>query len=416
MRVVALSWQVYLISHDALQLGILGLSQALALMLFSLVAGVAADAMDRRRLLVIVQSIMACGSLVLAITTALGAVSLPLIYVVAFLMSATSSFDYPARQALIPTLVSQEELPNALSLNALLYNLASIVGPTLGGYAIAIVGLQGTYTADVLSFMTVIAALLLMRPQTRPAAERARANVGALVEGFAYLRAHPMLLGLMGLDFCAMFFGSPQALLPIYATDILHVGPEGLGALLSAGAVGAVAGVLFSGRINRVRRQGLGVLLGVTAWGTCVAIFGLTNGPLWPTAPWRALAWQGPFWLAFLLLAGAGASDLVSMVLRNTIVQLSTPDAIRGRVSATNAIFIIGGPSLGQFESGVVARALTPQLSVLTGGLACLVATALIAVGVPSIRRYRPVALPIVDSASAAPPADGEYRAEVAPH
>jgi MFS family permease len=389
MRVVALAWQVYLIGRrDPLQLGILGLSQAAALMGFSLVAGVVADAVDRRRLLTVVQSVLACGSLVLASATALGFASLPLIYVVAFLMAAASAFDYPSRQALIPALVPEEELPAALSLNALLFNTATIVGPALGGAAIAVVGLTGTYLADVLSFMAVIVALLAMRPASRPAVRRARAGVAAWVEGFTYLRTHPVLLGLMALDFCAMFFGSPTALLPIYARDILRVGSAGLGALISAGAVGAVVGAAFSGRLMRVRRQGLGVLLGVAAWGACIVAFGLTNGPLWPTGPLRAFAWQGPFWLAFLFLAGAGASDLVSMVLRNTVVQLATPDEIRGRVSATNAMFIIGGPSLGQFESGVVAKALTPQLSALTGGLACMAATGLIAVGFPSIRRY----------------------------
>ena len=389
MRVVAIAWQVYLISHDPLQLGILGLSQALALMVFSLVAGVLADALDRRRLLIMVQAIQAFGSLVLAITTQFGVVSLPLIYTIAFLMAAVSAFDYPARQALIPSLVPAAVLPDALAINSLLFNIASIVGPTVGGIAIAVVGVAGTYGADVASFLAVIAALVAMRSAVAPGWRQQRPNpVAAWLDGFAYLRARPVLLGLMGLDFCAMFFGSPQALLPIYATDILHVGPQGLGILSSAGSVGAVAGVFFAGRLRSIRRQGLGVLLGVTAWGLCIVLFGLTNGPLWPAQPWRGLALQGPFWLAFLFLAGAGAADLVSMVLRNVIVQLSTPDEMRGRVSATNAIFIIGGPSLGQFESGVVARFLTPQLSALTGGLACLVATGFIALGIPGVRRY----------------------------
>jgi MFS family permease len=389
MRVVAIAWQVYLIGHNPLQLGLLGLSQAVALIGFSLVAGVVADATDRRHLLLMVESILACGSVVLATTTALGVKSLPLIYSLTFLMAAASAFEFPTRQALVPALVPTEELPDALSLNALLFNLASIVGPTLGGVAIAEIGVAGTYGADVVSFLAVILALLAMRPLGAPSAGRPRASVGALLDGFSYLRARPVLLGLMALDFCAMFFGSPQALLPIYARDILHVGPQGLGVLLSAGSVGAILAVGFSGRLRHVRRQGLGVLLGVTAWGACIVLFGLTNGPLWPGAFWESIAWQGPFWLAVALLAGAGAADLVSMVLRNTIVQLTTPDAMRGRVSATNAMFIIGGPALGQFESGVVANVLTPQLSALTGGLACMLATGIIAVLVPGIRRYR---------------------------
>jgi MFS family permease len=407
MRVVAIAWQVYLIGHDPLQLGLLGLSQAVALITFSLVAGVVADATDRRRLLVAVLSLQACGSLALALTALVGFVSLPLIYTIAFLMAAASAFEFPARQALIPALVPAEEMPDALSLNALLFNLATIVGPTLGGFAIAGIGVPGTYTADFASFLAVVLALLAMRPLAAPSGGRPRASIATLVDGFVYLRARPILLGLMALDFCAMFFGSPQALLPIYAHDILRVGPQGLGLLISAGSIGAVLGVGFSGRLRRVRRQGLGVLLGVASWGLCIVAFGLTNGPLWRGAP---LAWQGPFWLAVALLAGAGASDLVSMVLRNTIVQLTTPDTMRGRVSATNAMFIIGGPSLGQFESGVVANLLTPQLSALTGGLACLLATALIAIAVPGIRRYRVgtyTLAPDVTSSAAEPQAAG---------
>lgn len=418
MRIVAVAWQVYIIGHDPLQLGILGLSQALALMVFSLVAGVFADRLNRRRLLIVVQAILACGSLVLALATQYHVVSLPLIYAVAFLMAAVSAFDFPARQALIPSLVPVGDLPDALAINSVLFNLASIAGPALGGLAIAGVGVAGAYGADVASFLVVIAALLAMRPVPGPSPQQRRAGpVAAWLEGFAYLRARPVLLGLMGLDFCAMFFGSPQALLPIYARDILRVGPQGLGILSSAASVGAVAGAFFTPRLRRIRRQGVGVLLGVTAWGVCIVVFGLTNGPLWPGQPWRALSWQGPFWLAFLCLAGAGASDLVSMVLRNVIVQLSTPDEMRGRVSATNAMFIIGGPSLGQFESGVVARFLTPQLSALSGGVACLVATGLIALGVPGIRRYRAGMYAVPPEALAQPLADpsAEAAAELTP-
>jgi MFS family permease len=410
MRIVAVAWQVYLISHNALDLGIIGLTQAIALIACSLIAGVAADAFDRRRLLMVVQALLACGSLALALTTFTGTASLPLIYAVTFLTAAVSAFDYPARQALIPALVPAAEMPDALSLNALLFNLASIAGPSLGGLAIATIGVGGAYTVDVVSYLAVLLALVAMRPTLPPAEKRVRPDVKSLLDGFAYLRAHPVLLGLMALDFCAMFFGSPQALLPIYARDILHVGPQGLGALVSAGAVGAVVVVIFAGRLRHIRLQGRGVLLAVGAWALCIIAFGLTNGPLWPGAFWHRWSWQGPFALAFILLAGAGASDLVSMVLRNTIVQLSTPDHIRGRVGATNAMFIIGGPSLGQFESGVVATALTPQLSALTGGLACLLATGVIALLVPDVRRYR--ALPPPGDGGAPP---GEQDALVAP-
>jgi MFS family permease len=389
MRVVAVGWQVYLISHSALMLGILGLGQAFALMSSSLVAGVVADAFDRRRLLIVVQSVLATGSLVLAASTALGLASLPLIYVTTMLAGAASAFDFPTRQALVASLVPREDLPRALALNAVLFNVAGIAGPVAGGFAIGALGIPGTYGLDVVSFLAVIAALAAMRPHASPRHQRPRVSLSAWVEGFAYLRARPVLISLMALDFCANFFGSPQALLPIYARDILHVGSRGLGALIAAGALGAVLGAFCSGWLARIRRKGLGVLLGVSAWGGCIVLFGLANGPLLPHAPWTDYAWQGPFWLSLAALAGAGAGDLVSMVLRNTILQLSTPDELRGRVGATNSIFIIGGPTLGQFESGIVASALSPQMSVLTGGLACLATTGVIALLLPALRRFR---------------------------
>lgn len=392
MRVVAVGWQVYLISHSALMLGFLGLGQAFALMTSSLVAGVVADAFDRRKLLIVVQAVLATGSLVLAVSTRYGWASLPLIYGTTILTGAASAFDFPTRQALVASLVPREDLPRALALNAVLFNVAGIVGPVAGGFAIGALGVAGTYGADVASFLVVIAALLAMRPHPAPhqrGDQRPRVSLGAWLEGFAYLRARPVLLSLMALDFCATFFGSPQALLPIYARDILHVGSRGLGALIGAGAVGAVVGALCSGWLSGIRRKGMGVLLGVSAWGACIVLFGLSSGPLLPYVPWTHFAWQGPFWLALAALAGAGAGDLVSMVLRNTIIQLSTPDELRGRVGATNSIFIIGGPTLGQFESGIVASALSPQLSVLTGGLACLLATGLIALLVPDLRHFR---------------------------
>jgi MFS family permease len=409
MRVVAVGWQVYLISHSALMLGFLGLSQAFALMASSLVAGVVADAFDRRKLLIVVQSVLATGSLVLAASTALGWASIPLIYGTTFLTAAASAFDFPTRQALVSSLVPREDLPKALALNAVLFNVAGIAGPVAGGFAIGALGISGTYGVDVASFLVVIMALVAMRPLPAPQHERPHVNFGAWLEGFAYLWARPVLLSLMALDFCANFFGSPQALLPIYARDILHVGSRGLGVLISAGAAGAVLGALFSGRLSRIKRKGMGVLLGVSVWGGCIVLFGLANGPLLPYAPWTDFAWHGPFFLTLLALAGAGAGDLVSMVLRNTILQLSTPDELRGRVGATNSIFIIGGPTLGQFESGIVASALSPQLSVLTGGLACLLATGLIALVVPQLRHFRlesgmvPSAVPAKASTQSAP-------------
>jgi MFS family permease len=178
----------------------------------------------------------------------------------------------------------------------------------------------------------------------------------------------------MSLDFFATFFGSPRALLPVYARDILHVGPQGLGVLLAATSIGAVALTPFTGRISRIARQGLGVVLAILVWGLCIVAFGFSPGPLW---------------LAILLLAGSGVADMVSMILHGLVIQLTTPDEFRGRISSVNAMFVIGGPMLGQFESGLVAGLTTPEFSVISGGVACIAATLAIVALVPGLLRVK---------------------------
>ena len=189
-----------------------------------------------------------------------------------------------------------------------------------------------------------------------------------------FLRAHPVILAVLSLDFCANFFGSPRALLPVYASDILHIGPQGLGLLIAATSIGAVALTPFTGRIGRIMRQGLGIVLAILLWGAFIVAFGIAPGPLW---------------LSIVFLAGAGAADMVSMILRGVIVQLITPDEFRGRIQAVNSMFVVGGPMLGQFESGLVAGIFTPEISVISGGLVCILATLAIVALVPGLLRVK---------------------------
>ena len=185
-----------------------------------------------------------------------------------------------------------------------------------------------------------------------------------------FLRTHPVILSVISLDFFATFFGSPFALLPVYASTILHAGSQGLGILMAADSIGAVALTPLDGRIGRIARQGLGIALSIIMWGLCVVAFGLFPSSLW---------------LAVLFLTGAGAANMVSMILRFLVIQLITPDEFRGRMSAVNAMFAFGGPLLGQFESGLVASLTTPQFSVISGGVACILATLVIASLVPDL-------------------------------
>ncbi len=374
MQVVAVSWQVFLLTHSAIALGLIGLVQAIPRLIFSLVGGVFADVFDRRKMLLIVEISLASTSAILALCTIFNVINIAIIYAVVLLAASVSAFEFPTRQAIIPSLVTREQMPDAMSLNSAMMQLTFIIGPTAGGFTIAWLGVANTYWFDVVSYFVVMGSLLLMVVPRIPLEKRTRPGIGALVEGITFLRAHPVILAVLSLDLCATFFGSPRALLPIYASNILHVGPQGLGILLGATSIGAVALVPFSGFIGRIPRQGLGVALAVVVWGIFITAFGIHPGPLW---------------LGVLFLAGAGAADMVSMILRALVVQLTTPDELRGRISAVNAMFVIGGPMLGQVESGLVAGFFTPEFSVISGGVACIVATVAIVALVPSLLRVK---------------------------
>lgn len=374
MQVVAVAWQVYLLTHSAIALGLIGLVQAIPRLIFSLVGGVFADVFDRRRLLIVIEIVLATTSAVLALCTIFHIINIIIIYAVVLIAASVSSFEFPTRQAMIPTLVRREEMSDALSMSMVMMQLTFIIGTTVGGFVIAWVGVANTYWIDVVSYFVVLGSLLLMTVPRIPAEKRAQVGIGALVDGMKFLRSHPVILAVLSLDFFATFFGSPRALLPVYASDIMHIGPQGLGILLAATSIGAVALAPFTGLIGRITRQGLGVVLAIIVWGLCIMAFGLSPTPLW---------------LGVLFLAGAGAADMVSMVLRGLIIQLTTPDEFRGRISAVNAMFVIGGPMLGQFESGLVAGIVSPEFSVVSGGLACIFATLAIVALVPSLIRVK---------------------------
>jgi MFS family permease len=372
MQVVAVAWQVYLLTHSAVALGIIGLLQAIPRLLLSLVGGVFADRFDRRKLLLIIETVMATSSVVLAICTHFRVITIAIIYIVVLISAGVSAFEFPTRQAIIPTLVPRSQLAGAVTLSSVMMQLTFVIGAAFGGYTVAWLGVVNTYWLDVFSYLVVIGSILLMIVPRIPVEKRAQSSVGALIDGIHFLRSHPIILAVLSLDFCAMFFGSPRALLPIYASDIMHVGPQGLGILLAATSLGAVAFTPFTGWISRIVRRGLGVALAIIVWGVCIVAFGLAPGPLW---------------LSVLLLAGAGAADMASMILRGLIIQLTTPDEFRGRISSVNAMFVIGGPMLGQFESGLVAGFTTPQFSVISGGVACIIATLIITACVPGLLR-----------------------------
>jgi MFS family permease len=381
MQNAALLWHVSLLvppERKGLALGMVGLVRVLPIMVFSMISGVVADAWDRRKLMLFTQIAATVVATALAVLTFRGLTQVWPLYVLAALGSAVGAFDLPARGALVPTLVPREHLPNAISLNTIMFQTASVAGPSLGGLMIASTGVGWVYVANAISFGFVIVALLMMRDvPAHPKSETgSRDDVSwhAAMEGLRFVFRSPLIRSTMLLDFFATFFSSATALLPIFAQDVLQVGAKGYGWLYAAPAIGAMAtsAVLVS-LIDRLERRGPTLLWAVAGYGLATVVFGFSRS----------------FWLTFACLMLTGATDTVSMVIRNVVRQLETPDRLRGRMMGVNMVFFQGGPQLGELEAGAVANWLGAPFSVISGGIGCLLATGWVAGTTPALRHYR---------------------------
>ncbi|HTM05436.1 MAG TPA: MFS transporter [Vicinamibacterales bacterium] len=379
MQSAAILWHVsLLVSPDrkGLALGAVGLVRVVPIVIFSMIGGVMADAWHRQRLMLMTQTLLAIVALVLAAMTARGVVNLGALYGLTALGAMIGSFDLPARQALVPNLVPRDDLPNALSLNTAMMQAASITGPAAGGILIGTLGLTWVYALNALSFLFVIAALLMMRglPEDIPGVDREAMSWQSAVEGLRFVFSSPLLRSTTLLDFFATFFSSAVALLPIFAQDILQVGPQGYGWLYAAPAAGAVImSIAMIALTDRIRSRGPVLLWAVVIYGAATVGFGLSRS----------------FWITFACLALTGVADTVSMVIRSIVSQLETPDRLRGRMTGVRMVFFMGGPQLGELEAGAVAQWLGAPFSVISGGLGCMVATAWVAATTPELRHYR---------------------------
>ena len=372
MQRVAIAWQVFQLTGDPLQLGLLGLFRFAPMVLFGLVGGVIADRSDRRRTLLVTQLALLGTSAALAALTAADAVTMPIIYALTFVSATVAAMGGPARQALIPSLVPAAQIPAAMSLNVLAFQVAAVSGPLLGGVTIDRFGVAATYGIDAASFLVVAVAVFAIR--TRPPVQTASTSgLAAALEGLRFLRGSPILLGVMVVDLLANFFGASMTLLPVFAEEVLGVGADGLGVLYAAPAAGAVAASLVMSTAPAFDRPGAGVLLSVGIYGGCLLGFGL----------------RGTLWLSLLFLAGSGAAEAVSMALRHAVRNLTTPDPLRGRVAAAHSVFAGGGPQLGEFEAGVIASAIGVGPSVALGGLGAIGSAVAVWLWVPTIARFR---------------------------
>ena len=384
MQSAALLWHVSLLvppDRRALALGAMGLVRVGPVIMFSLISGVAADALNRRKLMLLTQCLMAIVAAFLAALTFNGLTSPTPVYILSACSAAAGAFDLPARQALVPTLIPREHLPNAISLNTIMFQVASVTGPALGGLLIASADVGWVYVSNALSYTAVVVALLMMSPDRGRTAHagntvghRSDLTVAAALEGLRFVFTAPLIRSTMLLDFFATFFSSATALLPIFAQDVLHVGARGYGWLFAAPAAGALlASAMMVRAVDRIERRGIVLVNAVLVYGMATIAFGVSK----------------VFWITFACLALTGAADTVSMVFRNLIRQLETPDALRGRMTGVNMIFFMGGPQLGELEAGLVAAWAGPVVSVVTGGIGCIASTLWVARATPALRAYR---------------------------
>jgi MFS family permease len=370
MQQVAVAWQLYALTHSPLALGLVGAFRVAPILLFAVGGGVVADALDRRRLMLASQTAMALVSLALGAATHLGHISPPLVYTLVALGGLGLAIDGPARQALIPLLVPREHLANALSLHAMAWQVASVAGPSVAGLILAKAGVEPLYFIDAASFLAVIGALLVMQHREAPK-KTGGISLKAALEGLSFLGKTPLILQTMLLDAIATFFGGSMMLIPVFVDQIVHLDKGWVGVFYAAQPAGAaIAAAILS--FASPRPRGSTILVAVAAYGAAIAGFGLSRS-LWP---------------ALICLALSGAADTVSMVVRQTLRQLLTPDELRGRMTSVNMIFFIGGPQLGEVEGGVVAKLAGVRASIVSGGLACVVAAAAVAASSPKLRRW----------------------------
>jgi len=375
MQLVAINWHVYLLTKSPLALGLVGLFRGLPVILCSLAGGVVADAVDRKRLMIVTQTVMLVSAGLLTATTLGGLKSVWPIYLLSALGSAATAFDIPARQSLLPTLVPLEDFPNAVSLGMIVFNVATIAGPAIAGALLAESGPGLIYGINAVSFLAVIGALLAMSASGSPDLRNARKDalsLAALKEGLTFVWRTPIMVQTMTLDFVATFFASATLLLPIFARERLHVDAHGYGWLAAAPAIGSVITAFMMARLGTFQRQGRLVVWSVAVFGVATAAFGVSRA----------------FWFSLLMLAITGAADTVSTVLRQTIRQLVTPNYLRGRMTSINMMFFMGGPQLGELEAGLLAALIGAPLSVVVGGLGSTAAAGITAVKSKSLMEF----------------------------
>ena len=374
LTTVAVPYQVYQLTHSSLYVGLVSVTQLFPLIAGSLLGGSVVDAMDRRRLLMIAQVLMAACSAGLAINADLDPLTPALwpLFVLPALSAGFSGLDSAGRNAIVPNLVRRSEVSTANAIFQALFQFGLVAGPALAGLLLAGAGVRFVYWLDVAGFGVALLAVFLISPQP-PGEGARRPGLRSIVEGLRFVRGRQAIQGAYLIDINAMVFGMPRALFPALAVMRFGGGAATLGFLYAAPGAGALLGALTTGWVSRIQRQGLAVIVAVIGWGAATTCFGLVS--------WLPLA--------LVLLAAAGFADVISAVFRSTIIQLAVPDSLRGRLAGLQIAVVTGGPRVGDLEAGAVAAGFGNTVSVVSGGLACIAGALLLARALPGFRRQR---------------------------
>jgi MFS family permease len=371
MVTVAVGWELYERSRSALYLGLVGLTQMMPMILFTLPAGHVADNHSRKKIILLMTFVIACASAGLTLISSRNA-NIFWIYFCLFASGTARTFLWPASSAFLPHLVSRQAFSRAVNWSSGSFQLSSVVGPAVGGALIALTHRAApVYAANAAAALSCLVLVSLIR-RTHIVAAKEKMTAGSLIAGFKFVFASPIILGTITLDMFAVLLGGATALLPVYAKDILQVGPTGLGLLQAALPLGSLVCALVLAHRPPMQKAGRAMLWAVALFGLATLVFGFSR-------------W---FWLSLLMLFVCGAVDNVSVVVRHTLVQLLTPDEKRGRVSAVNSLFIGTSNELGGFESGFVAYLTTPLFSVVSGGVGTILVVIAVAIIWPQIRKY----------------------------
>ncbi|MFB7274205.1 MFS transporter [Streptomyces sp. NPDC056244] len=371
MTAVALPFQVYALTHSTLAVGALGLTTAVPLIVVGMLGSTLADAFDRRKLVLVTSAGLAVVALLLVTQAVLDVRHLGLLYTLSTVHSCLFAIDQPARRTFIPRLLPPDRLPAAGALSQISFQASMTVGPLVAGVVIATAGLEAAYLLDAVTFLAGLYAVLRLRAMP-PANGGQGPGLGAVAEGLRFARRHPLIAAVFLVDLNAMVLGAPRALFPAFAEARFDGGSQTLGLLYAAPAVGGVLASVFSGWLGHTRRQGRAMLAAGVVWGAVLIGFGLSTA----------------LWMALLMLMAAGACDVVSDVFRSTVLQVSTPDQLRGRLSGLDFVVSAGGPRLGEVRAGAVSQLTSPAIGAVSGGISCVIGAVILACAFPALRRY----------------------------